>query len=88
MCCRFPDVGEPEAGADETAAEQSAKHRNILWATPSAAGPRSLLIASGLEILSIVATRSWHPWCPDLSFGMLGGLTLVPGGPWVDLRTL
>ena len=47
----------------------------ILWATPSAAGPRSLLIALGLQIFGIVASGSWHLWYPDLSFGMLGGLT-------------
>ena len=29
----------------------------ILWATPSAAGPRSLPIASGLQILGIVCKR-------------------------------
>ena len=52
----------------------------ILWATPSAAGPRSLLIALGLQILGIVATGSWHPCFPDLSFGMLGGLTLASCG--------
>ena len=52
----------------------------ILWATPSAAGPRSLLIASGLQILGIVASGSWHLWYPDLSFGMLGGLTLASWG--------
>ena len=44
--------------------------------------PRSLLIALGLQILGIVASGSWHPWYPDLSFGMLGGLTLAP---WMSL---
>ena len=54
----------------------------ILWATPSAAGPRSLLIASGLQILDIVASGSlhflgrkpviWHDWW--LHFGVLGTL--------------
>ena len=53
----------------------------ILWATPSAAGPRSLLIAVGLQNLGIVATGSWHPWFPDLSFDMLGGLIGVLGHP-------
>ena len=42
----------------------------ILWATPSAAGSRSLLIVSRVQILSIVASRSWHHWFPDLSFGL------------------
>ena len=45
----------------------------ILWATLSAAGPRPLLIAPGLQILAIVASGSWHFWCANLSFGMLGG---------------
>ena len=52
----------------------------ILWATPSAAGPRSLLIASGLEILGIVASGSWYFWDANLSFGMIGGFTLAFGG--------
>ena len=34
----------------------------ILRATPSAAGPRSLLIASGLQILGIVASGSYYFW--------------------------
>ena len=34
--------------------------KNILWATPSAAGPRTLLTALGLQILVIVASGSWH----------------------------
>ena len=42
----------------------------ILWATPSAASPRSLLIALGLQILGIVASGSGHLWYPDLSFDM------------------
>ena len=33
--------------------------RDILWATPSAAGPRPLLIALGLQILGIAASESW-----------------------------
>ena len=49
----------------------------ILWAAPSAAGPRTLLTALGVQILGIVASGSWHFWYPDLSFGMLGGLTLA-----------
>ena len=54
----------------------------ILWATPSAAGPRSLFIFLGLQILGIVAPGYWHLWFPDLSFGMLGGLTFgVLGNP-------
>ena len=59
----------------------SAKKKGlILWATLSAAGPRSLLIALGLQILGIVATGSWHPCFPALSFGMLSGLTLASWG--------
>ena len=52
----------------------------ILWATPSAASPRSLLIASGLQILGIVASGSWHFWYSNLLFGMIGCFTLVSWG--------
>ena len=52
----------------------------VLWATPSAAGPRSLLIASGLQILGIVASGSWYFWDANLSFGMIGGFTLASWG--------
>ena len=52
----------------------------ILWATPSAAGPRSLPIASGLQILCIVASASWHHWYANLSFGMIGCFTLACWG--------
>ena len=52
----------------------------ILWATPSAAGPRSLLIVSGLQILGSVASGSWYFWDANLSFGMIGGFTLVSWG--------
>ena len=52
----------------------------ILWATPSAAGPRSLPIASGLQILGIVASASWHLWYANLSFGMIGCFTLACWG--------
>ena len=38
------------------------------------------IIALGLQILGIVASGSWHLWYPDLSFGMLGGLTLASWG--------
>ena len=58
----------------------------ILWATPSA-GPRSLLIASGLQILGIVASGSWnllgrklvswHNWW--LHSGVLGDLGPIWG---------
>ena len=34
--------------------------RRILWATPSAAGPRPLLIALGLQIRGIVAMQGWE----------------------------
>ena len=54
--------------------------RRILWATPSAAGPRSLPIASGLQILGIVASASWHLWYANLSFGMIGCFTLACWG--------
>ena len=54
--------------------------KHILWATPSAAGPRSLLIASGLQILGIVASGSWYFWDANLSFGMIGGFTLASWG--------
>ena len=50
---------------------------NILWATPSAAGPRSLLIVSGLQILGSVASGSWHFWVANLSFGMIGGFSFA-----------
>ena len=53
---------------------------NILRATPSAAGPRSLAIASGLQILGIVASGSWHFWDASLSFGMIVGFTLASWG--------
>ena len=54
--------------------------RRILWATPSAAGPRSLLFASGSQILGIVASGSWYFWDVNLSFGMIGGFTLASLG--------
>ena len=54
--------------------------RRILWATPSAAGPRSLLIVSGLQILGSVASGSWYFWDANLSFGMIGGFTLASWG--------
>ena len=44
---------------------------------PSAAGPRSLLIASGLQILGIVASRSLYFCDVNLSFGVIGGFTLA-----------
>ena len=53
---------------------------HILWATLSAAGPRPLLIALGLQILGIVARGSLHFWYPLLSFGLLGGSTLASCG--------
>ena len=52
----------------------------ILWATPSAAGPRLLLIASGLQILGIVASGSWYFWDANLSLGMIGGFILASWG--------
>ena len=55
----------------------------ILWATPSAAGPRSFLIASGLQILGIVASGSWYFEDANLSFGMIGGFTLASWGTLV-----
>ena len=62
----------------------------ILWATPSAAGPRPLLIALGLQILGTVASRSWLLSYANLSFGMLAWWLPLrrPGGPWDDLGTL
>ena len=51
-------------------------------ATPSAAGPRPLLIALGLQILGIVARGPWHFWYAILSFGMIGGFSLAF---WVTL---
>ena len=54
--------------------------RRILWATPSAAGPRSLLIVSGLQILGSVASGSWYFWDANVSFGMNGGFTLASWG--------
>ena len=49
----------------------------ILWATLSAAGPRPLLLALGLQILGIVASGPWHSWHANLSFSMIGGFTLA-----------
>ena len=49
----------------------------ILWATPSAAGPRSVLAASGLQFLGIVGSGPWHSWYANLSFSMIGGFTLA-----------
>ena len=46
----------------------------------SVAGPRSLLIASGLQILGIVANGSWYFLNANLSFGMIGGFTLASFG--------
>ena len=55
--------------------------RDILLArTPSAAGPRSLLIASGLQILGIVASGSSYFWGANMLFGMIGGFTLESWG--------
>ena len=48
-----------------------------LWATPSAAGPRSVLAASGLQFLGIVGSGPWHSWYANLSFSMIGGFTLA-----------
>ena len=61
---------------------------NLLWATPSAAGPRSLPIALWSQILGIVASGSWHSWCLNLSVGMLGCFTLASWGTLGDLGTL
>ena len=44
--------------------------------------PAPDLCTLGLQILGIVASGSWHLWYPDLSFGMLGGLSLAS---WVTL---
>jgi hypothetical protein len=52
----------------------------ILWPVPSAAGHRSLLISSGLQILSIAASGCWYFWDADLSFGMIGGFTSASRG--------
>ena len=52
----------------------------ILWATPSAAGPRPLLIALGLQILGIAASGSWLFWYTNLLFRMIGSFTLVSWG--------
>ena len=51
--------------------------RRILWATPSAAGPRSVLAASGLQFLGIVGSGPWHSWYANVSFSMIGGFTLA-----------
>ena len=51
--------------------------RRILWATPSAAGPRPFLIALGLQVLGIDASGYRHRCYPNLLFGILGGATLV-----------
>ena len=53
----------------------------ILWATPSAAGPRPWLIALRLQILGIDASGCCYFSYPNLSFGMLGGCTLASWGP-------
>ena len=52
----------------------------ILWATPSASGPRPLLIALGLQILGIAASGSCLFWYTNLLFRMIGSFTLVPWG--------
>ena len=52
-------------------------NNSILWATPSAAGPRSVLAASGLQFLGIVGSGPWHSWYANLSFSMIGGFTLA-----------
>ena len=49
----------------------------ILWATPSAAGSRSVLAAAGLQFLGIVGSGPWHSWYANLSFSMIGGFTLA-----------
>ena len=53
---------------------------NILWATPSAAGPRPLIIVLGLHNLGIVARGSWHFEYANLSLGMIGGFTFPSWG--------
>ena len=60
----------------------------ILRATPSAAGPRPLLIALGLQFLGIAASGSWHSWYPKLSFERLEGFSLASWGTLGDLGTL
>ena len=44
----------------------------ISWATPSAAGPRTLLIAFGLQILGIVASDLGFSSTQACHFGVLG----------------
>ena len=52
----------------------------IVWATPSAAGPRPLLIVLALQIPGSVASGSWHFWYTSLSFRMIGSVTLLSWG--------
>ena len=59
---------------------------NILWATPSAAGPGQLPITPRLQIL--VCERIFDFKCPNLSFGMPGASTLASWGLWHDLGEL
>ena len=70
---------------------------NILWATPSAAGPRSLLIAAGLQFLGIVASVSWYFWDERVLVFLGRKLVIwhdwwlhfgVLGVPWADFGTL
>ena len=39
-----------------------------------------MIIASGLQILGIVASGSWYFWDANLSFGMIGGFNLASWG--------
>ena len=49
--------------------------KDILWATPSAASPRTLVLALGLQILGIIASGSWHPGGLCDNLGTLGSTT-------------
>ena len=67
-------------------------YKYILWATPSAAGPR-LLIALGLQILGIVepdlgilGAQTCHAWW--LNFGVLGDPGTILGHQGAQQRTL
>ena len=83
MACLWPPDSDSNLGG--LGEEEMRAANQILWATPSAAGPRSLLIVvvvSGLQILGSVASGSWYFWDANLSFGMIGGFTLAMSGHW------
>ena len=55
-------------------------HKNNLMGYALCRRPPTIAHCLGLQILSIIASGSWHFWYANLSFGMIGGFTLAPWG--------